>query len=245
MAYDDSTGTIVLFGGQLDTSGSGGGLPLTADTWTWNGGDWTQQSPSASPPQAVSIPMDYGQSSRVLLGVVDDSSGKSETWQWDGNSWTQLQPTQAPTNPKQGAGMAYSTAVSASVLFGTQYVLGGANDGDTWTYSANTWKDYPAATGDPAPRSGPALAADQDGGVVMFGGGGSGYNFFNDTWTWAGSWMKKSPTLSPAARSGGELAFDSTCGIDVLYGGELTTGQQATYFSDTWIWDGSTWTKVG
>ena len=38
MAYDPGTGQLVLFGGDD-----------FADTWTWNGSDWTELTPSTSP----------------------------------------------------------------------------------------------------------------------------------------------------------------------------------------------------
>jgi hypothetical protein len=39
MAYDAAAGTVVMFGGD----GLNGALN---DTWTWNGSDWTQQTPA-------------------------------------------------------------------------------------------------------------------------------------------------------------------------------------------------------
>jgi hypothetical protein len=37
---------------------------------------------------------------------------------------------------------------------------------------------------------------------------------------------------------------DSNCGRSLLYGGEVSTQAAVTYFKDTWVWDGQTWTKV-
>ena len=44
MAYDPGTGQLVLFGGVDSNSGN-----EFADTWTWNGSDWTELTPSTSP----------------------------------------------------------------------------------------------------------------------------------------------------------------------------------------------------
>src|SRR5205807_9343822 len=46
MAFDGSTGSVVLFGGE---GGASPGLP--DDTWTWGGSNWTLQHP-ATPPAA-------------------------------------------------------------------------------------------------------------------------------------------------------------------------------------------------
>src|ERR1700691_2626869 len=44
MAYDGAAGNIVLFGG-VNSAGT-----ALNDTWTWDGNNWTQQFPAASPP---------------------------------------------------------------------------------------------------------------------------------------------------------------------------------------------------
>jgi hypothetical protein len=41
------------------------------------------------------------------------------------------------------------------------------------------------------------------------------------------------------------MAYDSTCGTVLLYGGEVSTQVTAVYYTDSWAWDGQTWTKVG
>ncbi|MBK8232989.1 MAG: hypothetical protein IPK72_20995 [Candidatus Eisenbacteria bacterium] len=49
------------------------------------------------------------------------------------------------------------------------------------------------------------------------------------------------PAASPSARGQHALAFDSVRGKTVLFGGNANGG---TYFSDTWEWDGTTWTQM-
>ena len=67
MAYDAAHNVTVLFGGQ-------GNQSEMADTWTWNGTNWTQQHPATSPwlgdrlgPTAVIVPDDHLQSLREAL----------------------------------------------------------------------------------------------------------------------------------------------------------------------------------
>jgi hypothetical protein len=80
----------------------------------------------------------------------------------------------------------------------------------------------------------------------MFGGGGSGFTVFGDTWTWYQSkWQELSPSHAPHARTMPLMAYDSTCRLVLLYGGELATGQSVTRYTDTWAWNGRAWTKVG
>jgi hypothetical protein len=243
MAYDDATQTIVLFGGQLIGTAAS---PLT-DTWTWDGNDWTQQNPSKTPPATVITSLAYDPLTQTVLGVLDDDPvAKTETWQWDGNTWSQLSPTTAPKYGKQGAGMVFSTSVQVMVLFGTVYsIVGPPAEGSTWTYSAGTWTAHPATGADPKPRMQPGMSAEQTGGAILFGGQGSGYTVYGETWTWNGKWQKRSVVPAPARRSRPLMAYDSTCKLVLMYGGELQTGSSLTEDYDSWAWSGQAWTKLG
>ena len=76
MAYDPGTGQLVLFGGN-DGSGT------VADTWIWNGSDWTELSPATSPPARSDASMAYdpGTGQLVLFGGNDGVGG------FDGSTW--------------------------------------------------------------------------------------------------------------------------------------------------------------
>lgn len=91
--------------------------------------------------------------------------------------------------------------------------------------------------------------------MLLFSGdsnrmGSAGY--LDDTWSWNGtSWSKLSPSASPPARTGALMAYDPTTKTVLLFGGfGLVSGgppaDGGTYsgFSDTWSWNGTTWTKL-
>jgi hypothetical protein len=247
MAYDDATGQIVLFGGQSATPVNGGLNPLT-DTWTWDGTDWTRRTPAQSPRAIVFMAMAFDGATQSVLGVYDDASaGGTETWEWNGTTWAPLQAGRRPSYSKQQAGMAYSAATSELVMFGTVFGIGApAPDGNTWTYAAGAWTPHAASASTPKARWAPGMSQDTRGGVLIFGGAGSGGTVFGDTWTWYQNlWHNLSASPAPHARSAGTMAFDSTCALVLLYGGEASTGTSATYYTDTWAWNGQTWTKVG
>ena len=90
MAYDAATSQVVLFGG-LNASFSEMG-----DTWTWNGTNWTQQSPPLSPGARDGVGMAYDPAlGQVLLfGGESSESGPylNDTWEWNGSSWTTVPP---------------------------------------------------------------------------------------------------------------------------------------------------------
>lgn len=61
-------------------------------------------------------------------------------------------------------------------------------------------------------------------------------------------WVQLHPRTSPPPRTGFALAYDSTHGQVVLFGGggNVTTtcsGACPPFLNDTWIWDGSNWTQ--
>ena len=81
------------------------------------------------------------------------------------------------------------------------------------------------------------------GSVILFGGD-DGQDAFGDTWSWDGSgWSLLHPAVSPPARTQALIAYDPSSRRLVLTGGyAMSAGDQAdSEDSDTWTWDGSTW----
>jgi len=157
MAYDPALGTIVLFGGRA--YGSGDDL---ADTWTWDGTDWTQVSTahSPSPRELTSMVYDATMGQIVLFGgqsypgCVGDTGVYgfcNDTWTWNGSDWTRLAPTHSPP-PRTAAGMAYDAPRGRLVLFGGEF--NGPSLGDTWVWDGHDWS-LPAESVALSPSQGP------------------------------------------------------------------------------------------
>jgi hypothetical protein len=94
----------------------------------------------------------------------------------------------------------------------------------------------------PEPRSSASLAFDaKTGQLVMFGGAAE--RSLGDTWVWqSGGWQQVQPSTSPPARENAALGYDPSGGQLVLFGGD-TVGEGGGVRTDTWTWDGSTWTQ--
>ncbi|MBI3844406.1 MAG: IPT/TIG domain-containing protein [Planctomycetes bacterium] len=96
----------------------------------------------------------------------------------------------------------------------------------------------------PLARQGAAVAFDGDRHrVVLFGGEFTrgALALTDETLEWDGSsWKEKHPDHHPAARTGHALAYDSTRGRVVLFGGNA--GNEV--LADTWEWDGEDWRVV-
>ena len=232
MAYDSARGQTVLFGGQ-DYSGKAG----YTDTWVWDGSNWTQKFPQTSPPaqSAHAMVYDSAHSQAVLFSL-------NYTWLWDGTNWTPVPPI-GPSG-RYGQAMAYDSAHGQVVLFGG--AVANNSDvptllGDTWVWDGSTWTQKSPQNSPPA-RYQHAMAYDSaHGQVVLFGGlnGNPENASFADTWLWDGTnWTQGSPQTSPAARNEHAMAYDSSQGEVVLFGGIGGGG------NDTWLWDGSNWTEA-
>jgi hypothetical protein len=182
----------------------------------------------------------FGHSGQAILyGGAWNTTLFADTWRWDGSSWTLLQPAVNPGMLAQHA-MAYDEARGQIVLFGGLAGAAPVPSSATWVWDGNNWRQMQPAVSPPA-RFGHAMAYDAASQkVVLFGGYGD-YGETNDTWTWDGAnWTQAFPSDSPLARAGHSMAFDAMRGEIVLFGGFRSQGTP-TWFSDTWVWDGSDW----
>ncbi|MGH9126546.1 MAG: Kelch repeat-containing protein [Acidimicrobiales bacterium] len=156
MTFDAARGDIVLFGGA--STGSGGTTSgLQADTWTFDGTNWTQQTPGSGPPArtAAAFGFDLGSGNSILFGGVGGPSGTTtlgDTWLWNGFAWsTSLPITQVPSlNPpaRSGASIATEPVSDRVIMFGGKSANPGGADGgalgDTW--GSGTAQQLPSAT---------------------------------------------------------------------------------------------------
>ncbi|HTS48449.1 MAG TPA: kelch repeat-containing protein [Bryobacteraceae bacterium] len=131
MTYDAASGQVVLFGGENE---SGGNRIPNAETWVWDGMNWTKKSPPNAPSARYqhAAAFDAAHSQIVLFGGADTKRANSETWIWDGANWTQESP-QASPSARLSHSMAYDTQHGQVVLFGGEDA-GGNLFGDTWTW---------------------------------------------------------------------------------------------------------------
>jgi Galactose oxidase, central domain len=263
MAYDAASGQVVFFGSavkNLDTPDA----TAVSQTWTWDGSDWTLQSPVQSPPPLLQASMAYDAATGtvVLFGgddeetdgpLLDDPSPAGQTWTWNGSNWTQQTPADSPS-PRLEASMSYDPDQGQVVLFGG---ADGAGDvlADTWTWDGNDWTQQTPVTSPPA-RDGAAMAFDSTSNqMVLFGG--ANFNLvegtdvddeaiFADTWTWDGStWTPQNPATSPPGSYAGSLADDPPTGQAVLFGGIASLSvedETLNFINQTWTWNGHTWT---
>ena len=230
MAYDSRRGRTVLFGGGF------GCCTEPTDTSEWDGASWTTTQTTVAPAPSIGPGMAYDSSRGVT--VLFDNNGN--TWECDGTQWARRITATSPP-ARLWTAMAYDSARSRIVLFGGS---GQGDLGDTWTYDGTNWtKMSPASS--PSPRFGMAMSFDSTRGfLVLFGGRASGQRM-NDTWEWDGSnWIQRSPTTSPLPRYSHSMAYDAQLGLTVMFGGDYFEGSIGLGpTNDTWLWDGTNWTR--
>ena len=146
MAYDATTGSVLLFGGINHTSQYGN------DTWSFRAGAWTQLFPSSLPPgrHAQEMVYDAASSQMVMFGGVGPVVDLNDTWTYGSGSWDPIAPGNHP-GARVGPGLAYDGDVGQVVLYGGQP----APDDyySTWLFSDGAWTQFNLSSNPPNPTN--------------------------------------------------------------------------------------------
>lgn len=224
MAYDSLRGRTVLFAGGTDT-------------WEWDGSRWSTIFTTVAPGSSIGPGMVYDSDRHVT--VLLDNGGN--TWEWNGSSWVQRAPATSPP-ARVWTSMAYDSFRHRTVLFGGS-ASGGVDLGDTWTYDGTNWAKM-APTSAPSARFGMAMSFDSVRDVVVLFGGRVAGQRMNDTWEWDGAnWTQRTPTTVPFPRFWHSMAYDAALGMTVMWGGDHIEPFLLGPINDTWLWDGTNWTR--
>jgi hypothetical protein len=235
MAYDPHRERLILHGGR-DGVGAAG-RPLD-DTWEWDGDRWRRISTSGPGGRDHHrLAYDARRDRMVLFGGWDGRTTRSDTWELDGDAWVPV----AATGPAARAahGLSYDPERETVVLFG------GSSDtlfyDDTWLWDGLEWSrvDVPG----PSARSFHGMTFDRARGTMVLAGGRRGSELFGDTWTFDGSHWTRTADLPAPARYIYDLAWDTVRGQIVFHGGGFMRDGRWALFDETWIWDGSGWSR--
>jgi hypothetical protein len=139
MAYDSRRQRVVMFGGDRSRVGDQPGLPLTSDTWEWDGAKWERVATVGPPPvRAGRLAYDAARGVTVLFG---GNRQRNETWTWDGVRWQEYAVSGPPARSVHA--MAFDAKRQRVVLFG-----GGGPGGpglyssfaDVWEWDGVKWE---------------------------------------------------------------------------------------------------------
>lgn len=246
-------GNLLMFGGINDFG------PVNS-THTYNGTTWSLLNPTTKPSARSLMEMVYDPNAGVYRMYGGAQQGfisttvYDQTWQFDGTNWSQDVIVGATPGGLYAYAMAFDTVHNVTVIHG------GIPDGffpidsdRTWEYNGTSWTEtaiFPATNPGPLERAAMCFHAGI-GKTVLFGGldpqtgaitGGSDDTWVYDAGTHAWSVLPISGA-KPAKRYGADMTYDSVRGVCVMTGGQdpLTS---TVYYTDTWEFDGTTWTQV-
>ena len=234
MTYDSKRGVVVLFGGSDNMTQAS-----LSDTWTWDGTDWTEQTPLTVPPERANHAISFDAASGTVVMFGGYSSQKNaplgDMWSWDGSDWTELTPTDLPT-ARYDMAMAYDSDRQRIVLFsGTP--MSGSSQNDFWEWNGTDWSEVTASVGPSVGffNNGMSMAYDPSHKrmVVLIGGETN-----DSTWQWDGATLTD---LAPASLAPGVqhygFAYDPARDNFVLFGGLVFMALSGN--SQTWIYSPS------
>jgi hypothetical protein len=183
----------------------------------------------------------------VLFGGADNNSvANDETWEWDGTDWTLKAPATKPP-ARTMHGMVYDSARQRVLLYGGA-PNGGSALSDTWAYDGVDWVEQHPAHG-PGWRQEQGMAYDAARQrTVLYGGVTSSpgnWYLMQDTWEWDGNdWTQSLSASSVGVRRDFGMTWDPVTHLTILYGGNRETGTPSDALTDTWGWDGTSWTLL-
>lgn len=134
----------------------------------------------------------------------------------------------------------HSHAIATEPISGRTLIFGGITgfgSDASWEWDGDGWNQTGMGAA-PSPRETTAMAADGQGGIILFGGSTGA----DETWRYhQGAWTRLFPATTPPSRRGHAMANTGN-GI-LMFGGYWHDGSGPTYLNDTWEWTGSNWVQ--
>jgi hypothetical protein len=194
MAYDESRGRTVMYGGTIPPPDVSAQEQLKrrdswrwpTDTWEFDGSQWRRGAVVGPGPRSgPTLEYDARRQHVVLFGGVGpDGAYSGGTWAWNGTAWNEV--ASVGPAPRASHQMVYDSNAGVMWLYG-----GGNQSGrlqDMWRWDGSRWTEVAMTGATPGPRNGHAMAFDRSRHrLVLHGGFGSGPAPLGDTWEWDGA----------------------------------------------------------
>lgn len=254
MAYDESTGTGVLFGGRAAEDPASGLTHATNETWLWVRDQWVQQFPANRPGPRSAHAMTYdSKRARVLVfgGRAESTvvrgrfSLLNDLWAWQNGNWQQLEAGNAPP-ARQHPDIAYDRVRDRVVLFGGyRYKADGRTIEplyDTWEFDGAAWSEVQAAANGPKVDK-PLLAYDIERKETLLVGIDATFKTVMHRWdAEAKTWRSITADPLPPCAHESTLTYQ-THNQTVLLTGGVCSGQ-TPLAEEAWQWNGQAWTLL-
>jgi hypothetical protein len=228
VTYDSRRRVLVMHGGTYDRDTHYG------DTWEWSRATGWRHIAANGPGvrHHTQMTFDPERGRTVLFGGsgTDISVALDDTWEFDGARWERV-ATGGPPGRVHHA-MQYDPALRRVVLFGGT-APGRGRFGDTWTWDGSRWTLLPSAA---PPRTHARMAFHRKLNRMLIVGSLTGLPTMTRSDT---GWEPLTSSGEPSTRYLSDVAYDAKRDVLVLFGG----GAGNSLFSDTWEFDGTSWSK--
>ena len=243
MDYDPNMQAVLLFGGESPNGA------FLADTWTFQGGIWTNLTwvtPAyANPPigrayASMAFDPDPEVNGSVLFGGDSDDGYLNTTFVWEAwSGWVKFTGSDLYPPELAGAAMAFDPASDYLVLYGGSEDCLFCFSTETWEFISGNWFEaYPfTSPSEYAYASANYMAYDPLlSGLLFFGGINGDLIGVNSTWLFSnGDWYNETPSNAPPDVFGYGLSFDPTGTNPMLVGGQdFNTGE---IYNNTWVFE--------
>ena len=155
-----------------------------------------------------------------------------------GSGMSSQTPSDAPA-ARGGHAMVYDTDHGLTLMFGGGNRQQSFND--LWAWNGDRWRKL--AESGPSPRNSVAFVYDSHRRQAVVVGGRTESGLVDDTWEWDGTTWHERKVAGPGVRLHHFAAFDEPRGRLVLYGGLRPVEKAVERLTDTWEWDGVSWTR--
>lgn len=254
MAFDESTGTGVLFGGRGIEDPATGITHATTETWLWVRDQWILQFPANRPTPRSAHAMVYdSKRGRVLVfgGRAESTElrGKvtllNDLWAWQNGNWQQLDAANAPP-VRQNPDLAYDRVRDRVIMFGGyRYLADGRTIDplyDTWEFDGTSWTEVQTAANGPKVDK-PLLAYDIERKQTILLGINS--TFDTQMYRWnpnSKAWDSVPADPKPPCVHESTLVYQTHNQTLLLTGG--LCDDTASNSDEVWQWDGVIWSKI-
>lgn len=241
MVYDSRRARIVTFGGRSPTT-----TAVANDTWEWDGSNWMQVFPTASPNARAFYSMAYDErrGKTIVYGTQSGATvgtlGGNQTWEYDGTTWAQAITAYVPPG-LEAPGMVYDKGRGVTVMFGGwNGTSPGTDYRNTWEFDGVNWVDRGVFATAPATGYRTGMVYDDARGRVVLYGGYSGGAIQQKVWEYDGNtWTNVLAGVGPGRITEGYMAYSPTLQMSMYFGGSGPT-VAGTVNNETWLYTGAT-----
>ena len=242
LAFDYKRGTLLLFGGKTS---NGVSQSLMNDLWQFDGTTWTNRTANGAtgtniPTGRMAASMAWNGTCNciVLFGgqssLLNGGTVSNDTYTWNGSAWAKITATAGSPPTARWYGTMTYDGYGRSVLIGGVNAIFPSSQAtayieETWIFDGAVWKQDRARY-----RGASAYDVDRNRVVVYGPGTVEGGESSRDTLELSErGWEVLTSTTGPDYATGAAMAYDEARKHTVLIGGSSNT--------ETWIWNGTTW----